>query len=205
MGWVNQASRCTGPGSLQVSFGRTGITRLQEGKPLQGEANCQPVAEALLAWLGEGFRLGAPCPASGAKRNSAAERGADFTVFAPCGHEVEVQVTRVIEQDHYSSLGDGKPVHDGRSHSSLVALIDDTVRKKTDRTPANDRAVRILAIDGRCPSIGFNLFLTGVKFVDMPKVFGWRGVLLVIDKCNTRFLDRDGWPSCAACTRSSQL
>lgn len=198
--WINQAPRCTGPGTSQVAVGSTGIQRMEHGQPERGEDNCGPVAKAMLAWLGSTFTLAAPCPEPGAKRDSKAERGFDFLLREPCGHESEVQVTRVDEHAHYSALARGVAVQDERSHSTLVDLIDHTVAQKSERTPIVDRQRRILAIDGRHPSIGFVLFTTRVKFIDMADVFRWRGVLLV-DGVNTRFLDRDDWPTCPQCVR----
>lgn len=203
MGWVNQAARCTGSETLQVGFGPTGITRLEQRKPSQGEDNCQPVARAMLAWLGDGFEVAAPCPEKGAKRDSAKERGFDFSIREPCGHTTEVQVTRVPEREHFAALGaanrSGEAVIDERSHSTLVELIEVALRDKTDATPSGDRAHRVLAIDGRDPSVGFNFYLTGVRFVDTAEVFGWRGVVLVVDERNMLFFGREGWPDCPKC------
>ena len=105
-----------------------------------------------------------------------------------------------MEQEHFAALGKGRPVLDERAHGRLVELIEETVRKKARTTPTADRSKRILAIDGRDPSVGFNLFLANVNFVDMNEVFGWSGVLLVIDDRNTRFLDREAWPECPLCS-----
>ncbi len=204
-GWVNQAARCNGPSSLQVGFREARINRLQRGKPSQGEDNCQPVARAMLAWLGDGFEVAAPCPEKGAKRDSAKERGFDFSIREPCGHTTEVQVTRVPEKEHFAALGaanrKGEAVVDERPHSTLIGLIESALRDKTDVTPSGDRAHRILAIDGRDPSVGFNFFLTGVRFTNTQEVFGWHGVVLVIDERNMLFFGREGWPDCPECGR----
>lgn len=203
MGWVNQAARWTGSETLQVGFGPKGITRLEQGKPSQGEDNCQPVARAMLARLGDGFEVAAPCPEKGAKRDSAKERGFDFSIREPCGHTTEVQVTRVPEEEHFAALGaanrSGDAVIDERSHSTLVELIEVALRDKTDVTPSGDRAHRVLAIDGRDPSVGLNFYLTGVRFVDTEAVFGWRGVVLVVDERNMLFFGSEGWPTCPEC------
>ena len=197
--WVDQNPRLSGPGTVQVGIGPEKIVRLQEGRSSQGEDNCEPIASITLAWLGDEFKLGQPCPVPGAKRDSTSERGFDFTVLAPCGHHVEIQVTRLVEREHFAALGKGEPVLDERAHVRLIELIDETVRRKAQATPPADRSKRILAIDGRDPSVGLNLFFANVKFVDMSEVFGWAGVLLVIDDRNTRFLDRDCWPTCHIC------
>lgn len=198
-GWVDQGSRNSGAGSIQVAFGAKGISRIQQGRPSQGEDNCGPVCAVVLAWLGDDFAVGQPCPEEGAKRDSVIERGFDFTVHLPCGHETEIQVTRIKEEAHFAALGKEGHVSDEREHATLVDLIEDTVRSKSDKTPPSDRSKRILAIDGRCPSVGLNLFFANVRFVNMSEVFGWGGVLLVVDKSNTRFLDRDRWPACPLC------
>ena len=96
----------------------------------------------------------------------------------------------------------GGAVLDRRSHPALLEALVRTVQAKTNSTPPNDRADRILAIDGRSPAIGFNLFLLGVRLTDFAK-FGWAGVLLV-DGRNTRFLDREGWPVCRLCLMDSR-
>lgn len=201
--WVNQARRCTRPGTLQVGFGETGITRLERRKPSQGEDNCWSVAEAMLAWLGKGFEIAAPCAEKGSKRHPITERGFDFSIQEPCGHTTEVQVTRVPENDHFAELKAahrrGEAVLDERSHSTLIELIECAIRKKSERYPDGDRASRILAIDGRDPSVGLNFHLTGVRFVNTAEVFGWRGVVLVIDERNTLLFGRDSWPDCRAC------
>ena len=198
--WVDQNPRLSGSGTIQISFGADEINRLQVGRPSQGEDNCRPICATVLAWLGGSFAVGQPCPEPGARRDSANERGYDFSLRSPCGHGVEIQVTRVVEQAHYAALGRGQPVLDNRAHGKLIALVEETVRKKTDRTPLADRSKRILAIDGRDPSVALNLFLANVRFVDMSEVFGWGGVLLVVDERNTRFLDRETWPDCHLCS-----
>lgn len=208
MGWVNQAARCTGPETSQIGFGPMGITRMEQKKPSQGEDNCGPVAEAMLAWLGDGFKLATPCPEMGAKRDSANEEGVDFSIREPCGHTTGVQVTSLPDTNRKRALAvahrEGEAHVDERSQSTLIELIECAIKKKSDRYPSTDRATRILAIDGRCPSVGFNFFLTGVRFTNTREVFGWRGVVLVADKRNMIFFGSEGWPDCAECARTMQ-
>jgi hypothetical protein len=159
----------------------------------------------MLAWLGDGFEVAAPCPEKGAKRDSAKERGFDFSIREPCGHTTEVQVTCVPENDYYSALAtahrNGEAVIGTRPHGALIELLECAIRRKSEHYPAKDRATRILAIDGRCPSVGLNYFLTGVRFTNTEEVFGWRGVVLVIDERNMLFFGRDRWPDCPGCGR----
>lgn len=200
---VNQSSRALGPGTVQLLFGASGITRVDHRSPSQGEDNCDSVARELLASLGPGFAIEQPCPLQGARRDSKSEQGFDFSLRQPCGHIVEVQVTRVPEEDHFAAQAyatwKGTYVLDQRAHSKLVASIQDALERKTRVTPPQDRSRRILAIDGLCPSIGFNFFLTGIRFTNIQTEFGWRGAVIVAGRGNAIWLGSEAWPQCVEC------
>ncbi len=202
---VNQSVRALAPGTVQLLFGASSITRVDHRSPSQGEDNCESVARELLASLGPGFAIEQPCPAPWAKRDSKSEQGFDFSLRQPCGHVVEVQVTRVPDGEHFaaqkSASRTGTYVLDQRAHSGLVALVEAALEKKTRGTPPADRSRRILAIDGLCPSVGFTFFLTGIRFTNTQAKFGWRGVVIVAGLGNAIWLGSEAWPPCVGCPK----
>jgi hypothetical protein len=189
------------PGAVKVEYRRNGITRYDYRQPSQGEDNCKLVASELLAYLGEGYKIKQPCPTKGAKRDSKSENGADFSVEnLQCGQIVEIQVTRLPDQKHYAetakAINNNTYAEDSQNHDELFRLIECAIEEKTKKTPQADRAKRILAIDGICPSVGFNFFLTGIRFVDTQQVFGWLGVVIVAGNQNCIWLGQEDWPPC---------
>jgi len=64
---------------------------------------------------------------------------------------------------------------------------------------SKDRAHRVLAIDGRDPSVGLDFYFKRVRLVDTSEVFGWRGVVLVCDERSMLFFGSEGWPTCPEC------
>jgi hypothetical protein len=118
--------------------GRVGI--LQRGRVSQGEANVKAVAEALVRHLGTGY--------SWASRDGL-ENGTDFYLSNPDGCRREVQVVRAVDRTFCAALG-RHPTQEVQQ----VSLREDTVKTvaraisaKTRRTPSQDRAQRILAVD----------------------------------------------------------
>lgn len=197
---LDQSARGLRPGSVQVLLGSHAVTRLEHRRPSQGEDNCAAVAEELRRHLGTEFAIYQDCPPLGAARDSRKEQGFDFSIQEPCRCITEVQVTRVPEERHLADLARaaqaGTYLVDERSHSSLVAAIEAALRNKTAATPPKDRARRILAIDGLCPSLGFCFFMTGIRFTNTRDVFGWRGVVVVADHGNAIWLGSESWPPC---------
>ncbi len=189
------------PGQVKVEFGQDGITRYDFRKPSQGEDNCELVASELLASLGEGYIIKQRCPAKGERRDSQSEKGVDFSIEnQQCGQIVEVQVTRLPDQKHYAetakAIKNSTYAEDSQENFDLIQLIECAINEKTRKTPPVDRARRILAIDGICPSVGLNFFLTGLRFTDTQKVFGWLGVVIVAGNKNCMWLGQEGWPQC---------
>lgn len=189
------------PGQVQVEFWQDRITRYDYRNPSQGEDNCELVASELLASLGEGYIIKQCCPAKGAKRDSKSEEGVDFSIEKQhCGLIVEIQVTRLPDQKHYAetakAIKKNTYAMDSQENFELIQLIECAIEEKTKKTPPVDRARRILVIDGICPSVGLNFFLTGIRFTDTQKVFGWLGVVIVAGNQNCIWLGQEGWPQC---------
>lgn len=190
--WVDQNPMRFGEGKYQFGFGSNGIVRLKHGRPSEGESNCTGVCKVLLEVLGDQFKVGAECPSSGTKHNARQEQGVDFSIIGPCGHELEIQVTRPNEQSHFAELAKsskkGVPLIDSREHEQLRDNILHSILAKTHKTPRHDRRQRLLAIDGRDLTVGFSFILSGKRIHEPLKDLGWAGVALVVDESNSQLL-----------------
>jgi hypothetical protein len=192
---VNQHPRYMRGRALQLGFGSHGVRRFERGRPSQGEDNCIPVAKCLLARLGDRYQVRELSAERGPARDAREERGFDFALLHDCGHETEVQVTRVPEEAHFRALRQGQVI-DERRHGTLIHLLCKAIWNKTNRTSLADRGNRILAIDGRS-YIGFQFFLTSIQFDDLADA-GWQAILLV-DEFDYQRLDREGQLECPRC------
>lgn len=188
------------PGQVRVSFYSDRITRSDYRQPSQGEDNCELVADELLSCLGDEYSIKDPCPLKSAKRDSKNEKGFDFSIQKRCGQVIEVQVTRVPDNEHFGRMARAAKnytyAEDEQAITELLYLVERSIEEKTKKTPVADQAKRILAIDGTCPSVGFFFFLTGQRLTVTENISEWYGVVVVAGNQNCLWIGRQGIDPC---------